>query len=82
MLVQLETADPRTDPQDTFDVEMQEVQTETVSGNHEYVWVTEVSSLDDVYEASQQGRVVVKQPLTSDFNGADVVVIEYDGYLE
>lgn len=83
MIVQFESADPRHDPPEVFDYEMEEVRTETVSGNYEYVYVADVDSLDDVFEASEQHRIIVEESTSvSDYNGADVVVTEYNHYIE
>lgn len=82
MLVQLRTAHTLTHPEDTFKLEVQELWFETARGNREQGYVAEVDSLDEVYEASREGRIVVRQPKSSDYDEADLVVVEYDDYIE
>lgn len=83
MRVLLRSADTRVDADDVFSLETEEVRVETIQGNPEYCTVAEVDSLDEVYEASQQGRVVVSEPpqLYDDGN-IDVEVLEYNDYIE
>ena len=82
MIVQLRTAHTLTHPDDTFAIATEEVWFETARGNREQGYVAEVDSLDEVYEASREGRIVVREPKVSDYDGADIVVIEYDDYIE
>ena len=82
MLVQLRTAHTLTHPNHTVALETEEVWFETSRGNREQGYVAEVDSLDEVYEASREGRIVVRNPTLHDYDEANLVVVEYDYYIE
>ena len=84
MLVQLRTAHPLTHPKDTFALDVKELWFETARGNREQAFVAEVTSLDEVYDASREGRIIVRQTsgVGQDCDEADLVVVEYDGHIE
>lgn len=83
MLVHLCSADPVMSADDVFDLDVEEHTIETVSGNYEYIFVAEVDSLDEVAEASQQGRIIVEEPSRpAHYDGAAYVVTEYNNYVE
>ena len=83
MRVHLRSADSRVDAADVFSLETEEIRVETVQGNPEYITVVDVDSLDEVYAASQQDRVVVSEPsVLYDDGGIDVEVMEYNDYIE